>query len=137
MEVGDERETRPEHIEAAIGPNTAGIHCLAQGDTPRPGTLPLEELLRIGRDHNIPLIMDAAGSVYPTELLSKFVKMGVDLVAYGDTHEEMVAFYQGVLFVNPGSPTRPGTRHERGRLGTLAILDVCDRMATVEIVNLG
>lgn len=82
VEVGDERETRPEHIEEAIGPNTAGIHSIAQV-VPIEGTLSLEELIRIGHAHDVPIIVDAAGSVYPTELLSKFVKMGADLVAYG------------------------------------------------------
>ena len=82
VEVGDVDETRPEHIEAAIGPNTAGIHYLAPGDR-LPGALPLEEVIRIGHSHNIPIVVDAAGEVYPTDKLSKYVKMGADLVAYG------------------------------------------------------
>ena len=82
VEVGDEDGTRPEHVEDAIGPDTAAIHTLAQV-APRPGTLPVEELVRIGRARGIPVIVDAAGSVYPTGLLSRFVKMGCDLVAYG------------------------------------------------------
>ncbi len=82
VEVGDERETRAEHLEAAIGPNTAAIHTAAQ-ITPAEGTLSMEKLIRIGRAHNVPIIVDAAGYVYPTEMLNKFVKMGADLVAYG------------------------------------------------------
>ncbi len=31
----------------------------------------------------MPIIVDAAGQVYPTDGLSKYVKMGADLVAYG------------------------------------------------------
>ena len=81
VEVGEIEETRPEHIEAAIGPNTAGIHYLAPGDSP--GALPLDEVIRIGHAHDVPIIVDAAGQVYPTENLSRFVKMGADLVAYG------------------------------------------------------
>lgn len=81
VEVGDADETRPEHIEAAIGPKTAAIHYLAPGD--RPGALPLEEVIQIGHAHNIPIIVDAAGQVYPTDMLSRYVKMGADLVAYG------------------------------------------------------
>jgi len=46
VEVGDAEETRPEHIEAAIGPRTAGIHYLAPGN--KPGALPIEEVIRIG-----------------------------------------------------------------------------------------
>jgi len=81
VEVGDIEETRPEHIEAAIGPETAGIHYLAT--VPRPGALALEDVIEIGHAHDIPIIVDAAGQVYPTENLSKFVKMGADLVCYG------------------------------------------------------
>ena len=82
VEIGDPEGTRPEHIEEAIRPNTAGIHYLAPGDGV-PGALPLEEVIRIGHSHNIPVIVDAAGEVYPTDRLSRYVKMGADLVAYG------------------------------------------------------
>ena len=82
VEVGNIEETTADHIEEAIGPNTAGIHYLAPGDR-LPGALPIEEVIRIGQAHNIPIIVDAAGEVYPTSLLSDYVKMGADLVAYG------------------------------------------------------
>jgi len=82
VEVGDEDETRPEHIEAAIGPGTVAIHCLPE-TYGRRGALPLEKVIPIAKAHDIPIIVDAAGSVYPTENLSKYVKMGADLVAYG------------------------------------------------------
>ena len=81
IEVGDVEETRAEHIEAAIGPDTAGIHYLAT--LPRPGALSFEEVVDIGHAHGVPIIVDAAGQVYPTENLSKFVKLGADLVCYG------------------------------------------------------
>ena len=80
--VGEEDGTRPEHIEAAIGPNTAAIHCLPSVER-RPGALPLETVISIGKANDIPIIVDSAGSVYPTENLSKYVKMGADLAAYG------------------------------------------------------
>ena len=48
-----------------------------------PGGLPMEEVVRIGHSHNRPIVVDAAGEVYPTDKLSKYVKMGADLVAYG------------------------------------------------------
>ena len=82
IEIGDEDGTTSEQLEAAIGPNTAGIHYLAPGDN-NPGALPIEEVIRIGHAHDIPIIVDAAGQVYPTDNLSKYVKMGADLVAYG------------------------------------------------------
>ena len=82
VEVGDEEETRPEQIEEAIGPSTAAIHHTASYDD-HPGVLPLAEVIRIGHARDIPIIVDAAGQVYPTENMSKYVKMGADLVAYG------------------------------------------------------
>ena len=82
VEIGDEDGTSAEQLEEAIGPNTAAIHYLAPGDR-NPGALPLEEVIRIGHAHGIPIIVDAAGQVYPTDLLSKYASMGADLVAYG------------------------------------------------------
>ena len=87
VEVGDDDGTRPQHIEEAIGPNTAGIHYLAGGLYDDPGSrqdsVPFEEVVRIGHAHDIPIIVDAAGQVYPTDRLSSYVKEGADLVAYG------------------------------------------------------
>ena len=82
VEVGGLEETTAEQIEQAIGPNTAAIHYLAPGDR-LPGALPLEDVIEIGHARNIPIIVDAAGEVYPTDKLSRYVKMGADLVAYG------------------------------------------------------
>ena len=82
VEIGDENRTTREQLESAIGENTAGIHYLAPGDR-NPGALSLETVIEIGHAHDIPIIVDAAGQVYPTDLLSRYVKMGADLVAYG------------------------------------------------------
>jgi predicted phosphodiesterase len=43
----------------------------------------------------------------------------VDIVVFGYTHEAMVEAHQGVLFVNPGSPSLV---KQNIRLGTVAIL---------------
>jgi putative phosphoesterase len=57
----------------------------------------------------------------------------VDVVAFGGTHQELVAHREGVLFVNPGSPTLPA--HADGRK-TVAVLEIRERVATVEITRL-
>ncbi len=73
---------------------------------------------------------------FPEVLEQKFGQV-VDVVAFGHTHEELIAMHQGVLFVNPGSPTYPGTRHRLGALGTIAILDIqVNGQVTAEIVDL-
>ena len=84
VEVGDIQQTKPEHIESAIGTNTAAIHYLMVPQPGQlPGALPLEEVIQIGHSYGIPIIVDAASQVYPTDKLSQYVKMGADLVAYG------------------------------------------------------
>ena len=82
VEIGDDDRTTADQLDKAIGPATAAIHYLAPGDR-SPGALPLEEVIEIGHSHDIPIIVDAAGQVYPTDLLSRYAKMGADLVAYG------------------------------------------------------
>ncbi len=82
VEIGNEDRTTVEQLEAAIGPNTAAIHYLAPGDR-TPGALPIETVIEVGHANDVPIIVDAAGQVYPTDLLSAYVKMGADLVAYG------------------------------------------------------
>ena len=71
-----------------------------------------------------------------SDLLRPKFGQPVDVVCFGDTHEEFIGWYQGVLFVNPGSPTFPGIRHRRGELGTLAFLDITNGVVSAEIRQL-
>ena len=75
-----------------------------------------------------------SGSVQ--EHLVKRFGRPVDMVLFGDTHEELICQYQGVMWVNPGSPTYPGRRHTPGRLGTLGFLDVDQGVISIQIVDL-
>lgn len=103
--------------------------------------------IRIGMVHDIqwppPAIAttpDGTGLVWPQSdlraLLQKKFGGEVDVVVFGDTHEEMVERRDGVLFVNPGSPTYPGRRHAPGSLGTVAVLNINDDEITATIVDL-
>ena len=103
--------------------------------------------VRIGMVHDIqwppPSIAttpDGAGLVYPDAglagLLTRKFGGDVDVVAFGDTHEELVEWRDGVLFVNPGSPTYPGRRHAPGTPGTVALLEVDDGVNDARIVQL-
>ena len=83
----DSTWTTPEQIESFIGPKTAAIHYLAQVDG-MPGIVPLAEVVRIGKKHNIPVIVDAAGQVYPPQRMLEFGKMGVDLYCFGAKYFE-------------------------------------------------
>ena len=89
----------------------------------------------------IPTTPDGTGLVYPDqglpELLRRKFGEPVDVVAFGDTHEEMIEWREGMLFINPGSPTYPGRRHMPGTLGTVAILDVADGVVDPRIIDIG
>ncbi len=63
----------------------------------------------------------------------------VDVVAYAGSHRAATLLADGVLFVNPGSPTYPkGPGRVAGEwaLGTVGILDVADGVAAFETVEL-
>ena len=60
----------------------------------------------------------------------------VDVVLFGDTHEELVCRWDDALIINPGSPTYPGRRHRRGALGTIGLLQIQAGKATARIIDL-
>jgi len=63
----------------------------------------------------------------------------VDVVAYASTHRAAAIVADGVLFVNPGSPTYPkGPGYTAGQrqLGTVGILEIADGIAAFEVVEL-
>ena len=64
----------------------------------------------------------------------------VDIVAFASTHREAAILKDGVLFVNPGSPTFPKGRAARTAgqraLGTVGVLDVAGGTAVFEVIHL-
>ncbi len=70
------------------------------------------------------------------EILHRKFKQAVDVVCFGDVHEEFIGWYQGVLFVNPSSPTHPGLRHVYGDLGTIAYLNIKNGVISAELRKL-
>ncbi|MGQ9679738.1 MAG: aminotransferase class V-fold PLP-dependent enzyme [Candidatus Bathyarchaeia archaeon] len=83
VQVGDERwGCTADLIEKAINEKTAAIHYAALM-SPRSEVAPLEEVVKVGHAHGIPIIVDAAGQTWPLEGLKRFTKMGCDLVSYG------------------------------------------------------
>lgn len=57
----------------------------------------------------------------------------VDIVVFGQTHEALVELHEGVLLVNPGSPTLV---KQTKRLGTVAILELTPESREARIINL-
>ena len=78
----------------------------------------------------IPTSPDGTDLILPErglgDLLTRKFGAPVDVVAFGDTHEELIRWHDGVLFINPGSPTYPGRRHPTGSLGTVAVMQVSE-----------
>jgi uncharacterized pyridoxal phosphate-dependent enzyme len=80
VEFGSETDASVEELESAINENTA---CIAFVVAPfLPTGIGLEETIRVAREHNVPVIVDAAAEVPPRANLSKFIKMGADMVGF-------------------------------------------------------
>jgi D-glucosaminate-6-phosphate ammonia-lyase len=69
-----------EELERAVSDKTAMMLFFNDAD-PR-GKIKLAEFIALGKKHNIPTFNDAAADVPPTENLSKYTKMGFDLVTF-------------------------------------------------------
>lgn len=71
-----------------------------------------------------------AGDIYSLDvldqleaLLRKFDALP-HIVVFGDTHQELVARHQGVLFVNPGLACIPILGYDPQNLGTVALMEM-------------
>ena len=86
------RITSPKEIEEIINERTAGliaaVHCAMS--LPPPYTVPVEEVVKLAKKHNIPTIVDAphppvAGGERGKAFLKRYLDMGVDLVCISGT----------------------------------------------------
>jgi L-seryl-tRNA(Ser) seleniumtransferase len=67
-------------LENAISDNTAMM--LFFNDNEPKGMISAEEFVAVGKRHDVPTFNDAAADVPPTENLSKYLRMGFDLVTF-------------------------------------------------------
>ncbi len=74
-----EVETR-EELERAIGPRTAMMLFLNLNEPV--GAIPAAEFVALGKKHGVPTMNDCAADVPPASNLSKYTKMGFDLVCF-------------------------------------------------------
>ena len=65
--------------------------------------------------------------------LATVFEASVDVVIFGHTHYAVVEEFQGILMLNPGSPSLP---KQLQRLGQVAILELGPNQKTAEILNL-
>lgn len=82
IEVGDDNGTTATQLEAAIGPNTAGILHYARGETVS-GVLQLAEVVAVAKRKGTRVIVDAASEIYPIERMHYVAQSGADLVCFG------------------------------------------------------
>jgi L-seryl-tRNA(Ser) seleniumtransferase len=71
-----------DQMRKAIGPDTAAVAFVQSHHVMEATRVSLEESLAIAHAAGVPMILDAAAEIPPAENLSKFVKMGVDMVAF-------------------------------------------------------
>lgn len=87
VEIGNRLQTFPWELEGAISERTAMVFYVA-GDHLATGSLPLTETVRIAHDHDVPVVVDAAAQLPPTENLWRFTRnLGADLVLFSGGKE--------------------------------------------------
>ena len=82
VEIGLARRTQPFELEAAINDRTAAVAYLISPFTSPPGVLTLEQTIAIAHKRGVPVIVDAASMLPPRENLTKFIRLGADLVSF-------------------------------------------------------
>jgi len=71
---------RPDELEAAINENTAAVAWIFGPFARHP--FPLETCIEVAHRHGVPVIVDAAAEVPPFDNLTRFTKMGADMVTF-------------------------------------------------------
>lgn len=78
VEVGYSNETRITQLKSAIDENTAALFYVKSHHCVQKGMLSLEEIIEVGREKNLPVIVDAAAE----EDFISYLKVGADVVIY-------------------------------------------------------
>jgi seryl-tRNA(Sec) selenium transferase len=82
VEVGEKSGTTADQLRSALGQNVAAVMFPAHLDG-KPGTLSLAEVIAIAHERGVPVLVDAAGRVYPLDKFRSYARDGADLVAFG------------------------------------------------------
>jgi uncharacterized pyridoxal phosphate-dependent enzyme len=108
VEIGTDRRTDRNELERAIGKRTAAIVYFVYD--PQKGVLPLRDVLQIAHLHGVPVIVDAAAELPPSQNLYRFTEQGADLVIFSGGKDI-------------GAPNDTGLI-----LGKKELVDVCRRL---------
>jgi D-glucosaminate-6-phosphate ammonia-lyase len=82
VEVGDLSKVEEWEIDSAINSKTAAIFCSGSSESVRRAELPYDDMIRIAKKHEIPIILDAADTLPPAQNLQRWIAMGFDLVIF-------------------------------------------------------
>lgn len=88
----------------------------------------------IGLTHYIPMPEIPPRLTVANWINQKFPDHKLDVLIYGDTHVEQIDVFDGVLCINPGSPTFPHNLNLQ--LGTIGILDLGGELPKADIFQL-
>lgn len=105
-----------------------------QDDRLREGWLITIAGKKIGLTHEVPIPEYPPHLTVERAMTRYFGTADIDVLVYGDTHVEAVDMIDGVLCVNPGSPTYP--HNLETQLGTIGFLEIWNGDAKVEIRQL-
>ncbi|MBI4232943.1 MAG: metallophosphoesterase family protein [Chloroflexi bacterium] len=92
------------------------------------------EGLTLGMVHDLPMPKEVSWTTWEQCLLGVFGEP-VDVAVCGHTHFPVILRHNGVLLVNPGSPTMGGNL--RGQLGSVGLLEIVRGRAEARLVPLG
>lgn len=85
-EIGTTSFAFAEQIEQAISENTAAFFYVAEAETMR-GSIHIEEVVKVCKSHNIPVIVDAAAELPPVSNIHKYLQAGVSAVIFSGGKE--------------------------------------------------
>jgi D-glucosaminate-6-phosphate ammonia-lyase len=80
--AGDDNGTSAAQLAATLSPRTAAVLYPAHMEGVA-GALSLADTLEVAHDKGVPVLVDAAGQVYPLERFTGYARMGADLVCFG------------------------------------------------------
>ena len=97
-------------------------------------TMPIDALV-VGLTHYVPVEDSAPGMTFDSFVRRYWPEQRPDVIVSGDSHTELIARKDGILCVNPGSPTYP--HNYDTQYGTIGFLDIAgDRAeASVWLIN--
>ena len=89
--------------------------------------------LKLGLIHGFPVPEEIPWTSWDYLMDLQFGE-AVDVIVCGDTHVALIREHNGVLMVNPGSPTYPN--NIAPALGTVAIMTIENGVSRAEIIQL-